>query len=52
MSDSEEELNVFGKKNAPKQKALISDDESLIPEPVAMADSDSPVPFPKVAQPV
>lgn len=54
MSDSEEEeLNVF-QRNAPKRKAVISDDDSFIPEPVAISDSDSapPAPFPKVLQPV
>lgn len=54
MSDSEEELNVFGRKNAPKRKAVISDDDSFIPEPAAMAsgNADSPAPSPKVPEPV
>lgn len=54
MSDSEEELSVFEKKNAPKRKAVISDDDSFLPEPLATADSDadSPAPFPKVPEPV
>lgn len=52
MSDSEEELDVF-EKNAPKRKAVISDD-SFLPEPFTTADSDadSPAPFPKVPEPV
>lgn len=54
MSDSEEESNLVEKKNAPKRKAVISDDDSFLPEPVAVADSDadSPAPFPKVPEPV
>lgn len=51
MSDSEEELNVFGKKNALKQKAVISDDDSFIPKP-SDSDIDSPAPFSKVPEPV
>lgn len=51
MSDSEEEeLNVF-QRNAPKRKAVISDD-SFIAEPVSDSDSAPPAPFPKVLEPV
>ncbi|TWW81453.1 DNA topoisomerase 2-alpha isoform X1 [Takifugu flavidus] len=45
LSDSEEEWNFHGK-NAPKRKAVISDDDSFIP------DADSPAPSPKVPEPV
>lgn len=54
MSDSEEEMSVLGKKSAPKRKAqVISDDDSFIPEPVAMeaSDADSPAPPLKVPEP-
>lgn len=53
MSDSEDEFDDWGKKDAPKRKAVISDDDdtSFAPEPSTMADSDvdSPVPPPKPA---
>nr|XP_046233630.1 DNA topoisomerase 2-alpha isoform X1 [Scatophagus argus] len=54
MSDSEDEFDDWGKKDAPKRKALISDDDtSFAPEPNTMADSDvdSPAPPPKAPQP-
>lgn len=51
MSDSEEEFGVFGKKKtAVKRKAVISDDDSFIPNP-ADSDADSPAPFTKVPEP-
>ncbi|KAM9336755.1 DNA topoisomerase 2-alpha [Symphorus nematophorus] len=54
MSDSEDEFDDWGKKEAPKRKAAISDDDdSFIPEPSNMADSDvdSPAPPPKAPEP-
>lgn len=54
MSDSENEFDDWGKKDAPKRKAVISDDDtSFAPEPSTMADSDldSPVPPPKAPEP-
>nr|XP_020461966.1 DNA topoisomerase 2-alpha-like [Monopterus albus] len=58
MSDSEEEFDDWGKKDAPKQTGVISDDDddddaSFAPEPSGMADSDvdSPAPPPKPAEP-
>uniref|UniRef100_H3D5N4 DNA topoisomerase 2 n=1 Tax=Tetraodon nigroviridis TaxID=99883 RepID=H3D5N4_TETNG len=50
MSDSEEEFGVFEKKNTVKRKAVISDDDSFIPQP-ADSDADSPAPFSKVPEP-
>lgn len=50
LSDSEEDLQDF-KKNVPKRRAVISDDDSFIPEP-ADSDIDSPAPLPKVPEPV
>lgn len=52
MSDSEDddEFDDWGKKDAPKRKAVISDDDdSFAPEPSATIDSDvdSPAPPPK-----
>ncbi|XP_062298175.1 DNA topoisomerase 2-alpha [Scomber scombrus] len=51
VSDSEdEEFDDWGKKDAPKRKAVISDDDdSFVPEPTATANSDvdSPAPPPK-----
>ncbi|TKS89985.1 DNA topoisomerase 2-alpha [Collichthys lucidus] len=42
MSDSEDEFDDWKKKDAPKRKAVISDDDtSFAPEPSTMADSDS-----------
>lgn len=55
MSDSENEFDDWGKKDAPKRKAIISDDDaSFAPEPSAMTDidADSPAPPPKAPQPV
>lgn len=54
MSDSENEFDDWGKKDAPKRKAIISDDDaSFAPEPTAMTDSDadSPAPPPKAHKP-
>ncbi|XP_042253540.1 DNA topoisomerase 2-alpha [Thunnus maccoyii] len=54
MSDSEDEFDDWGKKDAPKRKAVISDDDtSFAPEPSAMADSDvdSLAPSPKAPEP-
>ncbi|XP_035528149.1 DNA topoisomerase 2-alpha isoform X2 [Morone saxatilis] len=54
MSDSENEFDDWGKKDAPKRKAAISDDDdSFVPEPITMADSDvdSPAPPPKAPEP-
>lgn len=54
MSDSEDECDSLGKKDASKRKAVISDDDtSFAPEPSAMADSDvdSPAPAPKAPEP-
>uniref|UniRef100_A0A671W2R0 DNA topoisomerase 2 n=1 Tax=Sparus aurata TaxID=8175 RepID=A0A671W2R0_SPAAU len=50
MSDSEDEFDDWGKKEAPVQKAVVSDDDtSFAPEPSSMPDSDvdSPAPPPK-----
>lgn len=54
MSDSENEFDDWGKKDAPKRKAIISDDDaSFALEPSAMTDSDadSPAPPPKAPEP-
>lgn len=54
MSDSEDEFDDWGRKDAPKRKAVISDDDtSFAPEPSAMADSDvdSPAPPAKAPEP-
>ncbi|XP_070782894.1 DNA topoisomerase 2-alpha isoform X1 [Enoplosus armatus] len=54
MSDSESEFDDWGKKDAPKRKSVISDDDtSFAPEPSTMADSDvdSPAPPPKAPEP-
>ncbi|XP_040923149.1 DNA topoisomerase 2-alpha isoform X3 [Toxotes jaculatrix] len=54
MSDSEDEFDDWGKKQAPKRKAVISDgDTSVASEPSATADSaeDSPAPPPKAPEP-
>uniref|UniRef100_A0A8D3C0Y8 DNA topoisomerase 2 n=1 Tax=Scophthalmus maximus TaxID=52904 RepID=A0A8D3C0Y8_SCOMX len=54
LSDSEDEFGDWGKKDAPKHKAVISDDDtSFAPEPSTMADSDvdSPAPPPKAPEP-
>lgn len=54
LSDSEDEFNDWGKKGAPKRKAVVSDaDTSFAPEPSAPSDSDlnSPASSPKVPQP-
>uniref|UniRef100_A0A3Q1CY57 DNA topoisomerase 2 n=1 Tax=Amphiprion ocellaris TaxID=80972 RepID=A0A3Q1CY57_AMPOC len=41
VSDSEEEFDDWGKKEAPKRKAVISDDDtSFAPEPSTLSDSD------------
>lgn len=49
MSDSEDEFDDWGKKDAPKRRAVTSDDDSFAPEPKAATDSDveSPAPQPK-----
>ncbi|XP_010770504.1 DNA topoisomerase 2-alpha [Notothenia coriiceps] len=47
MSDSEDEFDDVGKESAPKRKAVISDDDSFLPEPMADREVDSPVPPPK-----
>lgn len=55
LSDSEDEFDDWGKKDASKRKAVISDDDtSFAPEASAMADSevDSPAPPPKAPEPV
>ncbi|XP_028287609.1 DNA topoisomerase 2-alpha isoform X2 [Parambassis ranga] len=54
MSDSEDEFDDWGKKDAPKRKAVISDDDtSFNPEANVMSDSDidSPAPPPKAPEP-
>uniref|UniRef100_A0A3P8S5N6 DNA topoisomerase 2 n=1 Tax=Amphiprion percula TaxID=161767 RepID=A0A3P8S5N6_AMPPE len=53
VSDSEEEFDDWGKKEAPKRKAVISDDDSsFAPEPSILSDSDgdSPAPPPPKAK--
>uniref|UniRef100_A0A3P9BTL4 DNA topoisomerase 2 n=1 Tax=Maylandia zebra TaxID=106582 RepID=A0A3P9BTL4_9CICH len=51
MSDSEDDFDDWGKKDAPKRKALISDDDdaSFAPDPSTVSDNDvdSPAPPPK-----
>lgn len=52
-SDSEEDFDDWGKKEAPKRKAVISDDDtSFAPEPSTLSDSDanSPAPPPPKAK--
>ncbi|XP_005721681.1 DNA topoisomerase 2-alpha isoform X1 [Pundamilia nyererei] len=55
MSDSEDDFDDWGKKDAPKRKALISDDDdaSFAPDPSTVSDNDvdSPAPPPKAAEP-
>ncbi|XP_037611591.1 DNA topoisomerase 2-alpha isoform X3 [Sebastes umbrosus] len=52
LSDSEDEFDDWGKKDAPKRKAAISDDDdSFLPEPTAESDADSPAPSPKAPEP-
>lgn len=54
MSDSENEFDDWGKKDAPKRKAAISDDDdddSFVPEPMADSEVDSPAPPPKAPEP-
>uniref|UniRef100_UPI0037E88711 DNA topoisomerase 2-alpha n=1 Tax=Semicossyphus pulcher TaxID=241346 RepID=UPI0037E88711 len=54
MSDSENEFDDWGKKDAPKRKAVISDDDtSFAPEPSTVEDSDvdSPAPPRKAPEP-
>lgn len=54
MSDSENEFDDWGRKDAPKRKPAISDDDtSFAPEPTTMADSDvdSPASPAKAPQP-
>ncbi|XP_035002136.1 DNA topoisomerase 2-alpha [Hippoglossus stenolepis] len=54
VSDSEDDFDDWGKKDAPKGKAVISsDDDSFAPDPSTMVDSemDSPAPPPKVPEP-
>uniref|UniRef100_A0A672ZI06 DNA topoisomerase 2 n=1 Tax=Sphaeramia orbicularis TaxID=375764 RepID=A0A672ZI06_9TELE len=41
MSDSEDEFDDWGRKDAPKQRAVISDDDSFIPEAKSTADTPS-----------
>ncbi|XP_047465967.1 DNA topoisomerase 2-alpha isoform X2 [Mugil cephalus] len=55
VSDSEDEFDDWKKKDAPKRRALVSDDDtSFAPEPSAMSDSDvnSPAPPPKAPEPL
>lgn len=52
MSDSEDEFEDWGKKDAPTQKVVKSDDDaSFAPEPSAVADSDVDSPPPRAPQP-
>lgn len=55
MSDSEDEFDDWGKKEAPARKAVVSDDDdtSFAPEPssVPESDVDSPAPPPKAPVP-
>lgn len=55
MSDSEDDFDNWGKKDAPKRKALISDDDdaSFAPDPSTVSDNDvdSPAPPPKAPEP-
>ncbi|KAM8728948.1 DNA topoisomerase 2-alpha isoform 1-T1 [Acanthopagrus schlegelii] len=54
MSDSEDEFDDWGKKEAPARKAVVSDDDtSFAPEPssVPESDVDSPAPPPKAPEP-
>ncbi|XP_056222802.1 DNA topoisomerase 2-alpha isoform X2 [Seriola aureovittata] len=54
LSDSEDDFDDWVNKDAPKQKAVISDDDtSFAPEPSTMADSDmdSPALPPKAPEP-
>lgn len=54
VSDSEDEFDDWSKKDAPKRKAVISDDDtSFAPDPSTVPDSDmdSPAPPPKVPAP-
>lgn len=57
MSDSEDEFDDWGKKDAPKRKAFISDDDdddaSFAPDPSTVSDNDvdSPAPPPKAPEP-
>uniref|UniRef100_A0A669D4Y0 DNA topoisomerase 2 n=1 Tax=Oreochromis niloticus TaxID=8128 RepID=A0A669D4Y0_ORENI len=59
MSDSEDEFDDWGKKDAPKKKAFISDDDdddddaSFAPDPSTVSDNDvdSPAPPPKAPEP-
>ncbi|XP_073346486.1 DNA topoisomerase 2-alpha [Pagrus major] len=54
LSDSEDDFDDWGKKDAPVQKAVVSDDDiSFAPEPSSMPDSDvdSPAPPPKAPEP-
>lgn len=44
MSDSEDEFDDWGKKDAPKRKAVISDDDSFAPMHNDDSDMDSPPP--------
>lgn len=52
LTDSEDEFDDWSKKDAPKRKAAISDDDdtSFAPDPNTAPDSDmdSPAPPPKV----
>lgn len=55
MSDSEDDFDDWGKKDAPKRKALISDDDdaSFAPDPSTVSDNDvdSPALPPKAPEP-
>lgn len=53
LSDSEDEFDDWVKKDAPKQKAVISDDESFAPEASNMigSDVDALSPPPKASKP-
>ncbi|XP_059181316.1 DNA topoisomerase 2-alpha isoform X2 [Centropristis striata] len=50
MSDSEDEFDDWGKKDARKPIAIISDDDSFVPAPMADSDQDSPAPPPKATK--
>lgn len=53
LSDSEDEFDDWVKKDAPKRKAAISDDESFAPDASDMigSDADALSPPPKVSKP-
>lgn len=53
LSDSEDEFDDWAKKDAPKRKAVISDDESFAPDASDVIGSDVDVlsPPPKASKP-